>query len=446
MYVLLLIYFIFIFYLTIRGYDREKSDASYFFSSYKTTTTQSYISIFATETSVATILIFPAVGFEKNFNIIFLCIGYIIGRIIIAFFYIKHYHKISTLSLYEYISTKDSKKYLSFAYLLAKYISGSVRFYLAGYGLSQLTGISIELWLTGILILIAVYSLTGGLNSVILTDQIQGLLILVSGFFFVLYLGNHNSLLLKNLNTNISFDIYKSLYLLLGGILLTISSHGGDQDILQRIFSVEKLKDAQKSLVISGFLASIVILLFVLVGYFLLKHPNLNPKSPLLDYIYKLDNSFISLIIKNIFIVVVVAAAMSTLDSSIHSTGAIWKSIFLDLNKNFINYFYSLISLILMYLFSICFVFIETQKDFLSFALGFMNYVNGTLFASITLFVLYRKKLNTPVIFVTLLSNITITIICEYFSLYFALTTIISFFIAFLCGWFIMQYYEKNYN
>jgi len=207
---------------------------------------------------------------------------------------------------------------------------------------------------------------------------------------------------------------------------------------LQRVFSISNLKEARKSLIISGFLASFVILIFVMVGYLLINHP-LNASSPLLDFINQLDHSIHSLIIKNIFLVILVAAAMSTLDSSIHSTGAIWKSIFVDFNKNFSNYIYSLVSLIIMFFLSIFFIFLESQKDFLSFALGSMNYVNGTLFSVVTLFVLYRKKLNSITILLILFSNIFITALCEFYSLYFALTTVISFVGSFFVGWFFLN-------
>ncbi len=184
MYFFLLFYLLILLYFTYKGFDKEKSDESYFFSSYKTNYFSSFISIFATETSVATLLIFPTTGYSKNFNIIFLCLGYIIGRIVVALYFLKHYHKISSLSLYEFITKKNSKFYLSFAYLIAKYISGSVRFYLAGFGLHHITNISMEFWLTIIILIVGIYSLTGGLKSVILTDQIQGLLIVIAGIFF----------------------------------------------------------------------------------------------------------------------------------------------------------------------------------------------------------------------------------------------------------------------
>lgn len=441
MYIFLILYLIFIFYLSIRGYDKEKSDTSYFFSSYQTTTFKSIISIFATETSVATILIFPAIGYAKNFNIVFLCLGYLLGRIVVAFFYLKHFHHRGFLSMYEYITETKSKNYLSFAYLLAKYISGSVRFYMAGYGLQQLTNIRIEIWLAGSMFLIAIYSLTGGLKSVILTDQIQGILIIITGIIFLFHFISLDSFHSTQIWWDLQLEPTKSLLLFFGSFLLTLSSHGSDQDILQRIFSVKELKKAQISMILSGFVASIVILIFVLTGYFLISFQELDQKSPLLDFITRVEQYSIY---KGLFLVLIVAAAMSTMDSSIHSTGAIWKSILNESHIKLPNYVYSMISLISMYILSNIFIFVETKKDFLSFALGSMNYVNGTLFSTVLLFILFKKKLNVKIILLILFTNIIITTICEYFQFYFALTTILSFLIAFFVGFIFIKYYEKT--
>ncbi len=149
-------------------------------------------------------------------------------------------------------------------------------------------------------------------------------------------------------------------------------------------------------------------------------------------------------IYKGLFLVLIVAAAMSTMDSSIHSTGAIWKSILNESHIKLPNYVYSMISLIIMYILSNIFIFIETKKDFLSFALGSMNYINGTLFSTVLLFILFKKKLNFKIILLILFANIIITTVCEYFELYFALTTIISFLIAFFLGFVYFKFYETT--
>lgn len=429
------IYLIFLFVLTIKGIDKQKTDSSYFFDSYKTHWIYSLISLFATEVSVATILIFPSLGYEKNLNIIFLCLGYILGRFIVAKFYLKKYHKISKLSLYEHISEENSKHYLSFIYLFAKYISGSVRFYLAAYGMYQLTNIPIVIWLFIIAFVVAFYSASGGLKSVILTDQFQGWIVFLSGFILLTFLilkgtpqFSIQNDIVQNLKAKDSFALF------FGSLLLTISTHGADQDLLQRIFSVGEYQKAKLALILSGFISSFVILIFFFIGFLLKSNMDLNPKSPLLDFIMNLsDNQSSLVLLKSLFIVLMMATSMSTLDSSIHSTGAIWKSILIKKIK-IKNYHYSLLSLLLMLLFSMIFIRLEKIKDFFSLAFGFMNFINGSLFSFITIYVLYQKKLTKYLIVVISITNIVIVSFCEAMNLFWPITTIISFLSSLIIG------------
>ncbi|MFN3603747.1 MAG: sodium:solute symporter family transporter [Leptonema sp. (in: bacteria)] len=443
--VLPILYFLFLLFLTIKGITKEKTDSAYFFDSHKTNWFYSLISLIATETSVATILIFPSLGFQKNFNIFFLCLGYIVGRFIVAFYYLKHYHKLSSLSLYEHISEENSHNYLSFAYLVAKYISGSIRFFLAAFGMYQLTEVSIIFWLILIALFVALYSGTGGLKSVILTDQLQGWIVFLSAVFFILYLNENYSFSLsleKDLSQNI--EIKNSLILFFGSLLITISTHGGDQDLLQRIFSIQNYKKARLSLFLSGFVASIIILLFFYIGYTLFFIEKLNPKSPLLDFINRLpETNLYSDFTKSLFFVVLLAASMSTLDSSIHSTGAIWKAI-LRKKISIKNYYYSLFSLVLMLFFAFLFIEMEKYKDFFSLAFGFMNFINGALFSFITLYVIFKKKLQKNLVIIILFWNILAVVICESLNLFWASTTIISFFSSLMLG--LLIYLKKSFN
>ncbi|MCS7204708.1 MAG: hypothetical protein NZ853_03340 [Leptospiraceae bacterium] len=445
-YFLLIVYFAILTYITILGIDKEKSDDSYFYNHRQTSWKSSLISIFATETSVATILIFPAVGYEKNGSIIFLGLGYIVGRYLVSWFYLPHIHQLPSLSLYEGITTPKGKYVLSSAFLIAKYISGSVRFFLAGYAVSQITQLPIVWNLILMGFFVGIYSLSGGLRSVILTDQFQGGIMILFGILVLLLFSFDGSFFVRL--DELNFSLSRSLFLFFGGILLTLSSHGADQDILQRVLSVRKLDEAKRSLFTSGWVVFFVILIFFLIGYEISHEGEFDKKSPLLSYVLSIPHDLLlSLVLKNLFLVFVFAAAMSTLDSTIHSTGAIWKSLLRKFPWNFKNYFYSLISLVVMFSFSLVYIFYKKNQDFLSFALGMMNYVNGVLFTTTTLYILFRKPLSSKVIVLSIATNVTTTLICEFFELYFALTTIISFLTTFIVstiGFLILELIKKT--
>ncbi|MCX7632568.1 MAG: hypothetical protein N2Z22_04455, partial [Turneriella sp.] len=54
-----------------------------------------------------------------------------------------------------------------------------------------------------------------------------------------------------------------------GGALLTISSHGTDQLIVQKVLACRNLRDAQKAMIASGILADLQFLLFLFIGVWL---------------------------------------------------------------------------------------------------------------------------------------------------------------------------------
>src|SRR5207344_134895 len=55
----------------------------------------------------------------------------------------------------------------------------------------------------------------------------------------------------------------------LGGAFLTMSSHGADQLIVQRLLACRGLKDAQRALIVSGFAILVQMTLFASIGVML---------------------------------------------------------------------------------------------------------------------------------------------------------------------------------
>jgi SSS family solute:Na+ symporter len=56
---------------------------------------------------------------------------------------------------------------------------------------------------------------------------------------------------------------------LLGGVALTLSTHGTDQFLVQRLLSAKTLKEAQRGLVLSGFIVFVQFVLFLVIGVML---------------------------------------------------------------------------------------------------------------------------------------------------------------------------------
>ncbi|MCI5072387.1 hypothetical protein MRY82_05530 [bacterium] len=420
---------------------KQTTDKSYFLANRNIGLVPSVLSVVATETSVATILIFPAVGMSSSYQLAWLGMGYIIGRWLVAYFYLQKLYEPHKLSIYQTIcgNNANAKKVLSAAYLLAKFISSGVRFFMAGYALNQLLNIPIGTCLIMITFIVGLYSLLGGLQAVIFTDQIQAYIILLMGFFLCIHFTQHYTVedwFAQSSWINTQANHHNALYfisLLIGGIFIPIGSHGADQDLNQRVLAVKSLPEAQKAMVLSGVGATLVIVLYLTVGI-LLKQSNLHgldAKSPLVSYMMTINNP----LFLGSFTVLVFAAAMSTLDSAINSTGAIWKSIFSSERS---GQYWSFLSLLCLLGFALLFIQINQHaKDFLSLAMGSMNYINGGLIGILSLFVFLKRPVNTSMIISALLGGFFSTVFANFYikpALAWSWTIVLSSTLAFALG------------
>lgn len=391
---------------------RSKSgDEEYFFASRGLSSLRAFLSVISSETSVATTVIFPAAGLGGGFTLIWMLLGYIVGRTIVALFYLRALYESSRLTIYQTMSANH--RILECAYLLAKYISGGSRYFIGGYALSQLLGGPTLVWILVVAVCVAAYSLTGGLRAVVAMDQIQSVLIVGTGVFLCVYLYGsvpEGAFVFPAFTDWNPANKTFSPVLFLAGAVLSIGSHGADQDLLLRILATRDFRSAQRSLILSGFGAALLISVYLFVGHLLLcvNGPGLDTKSPLADFVTQSDLP----LMHGLFLVLLAAAAMSSLDSTIHSTGAVWKSL---MNSKLVGRWWSALSLLIMIVFAGGFTAIQGRhEDFLSLCMGSMNYVNGGLIGIFTVFTFYPRRMTGAGVVAGLAAGFFTTLTCEW--------------------------------
>ncbi|MCE9596981.1 MAG: hypothetical protein K8S54_03350 [Spirochaetia bacterium] len=395
--------------------DQDRGDGQYFLAGRNIGATPAILSVVANETSVATVMIFPAAGFASDFVLLWLCLGYIAGRGLVGWLFMQKLYDNHKLSIYETIGgSRAGSVPLATAYVLAKYIANGARFYMAGYALQQLFGWSIGGWIVLVAAIVAVYSLTGGIRAVVVTDQIQGSVIYVMGITLCGILiwslfqngSAHQafvSLRLIDTTANLSNGNYW-LTLFLGGMVLSIGTHGADQDMIQRLLATRDSSKASRSVFYSGIGATIVILTYLGIGVLLREtgHSELDVKSPLVDYIFRLKEPLLA----GCFSVLLLSTGMSSLDSSTNSTGAIWKFIF---NSKKPGIYWSVFSLICLVMSALLFSWLG-RSDFLTLALGSMSYIHGALIAILVTYTFFPKLICPVGIILSILSGPLATI------------------------------------
>ena len=244
----------------------------------------SMLSIVATETSVLTFISIPGLAYRDDWFFLQLAIGYIIGRILVSVFLLPQYFKSGVTSIYEVIGHKfgpEIQKVASGIFLITRILADGVRFLATAVVVQVITGWPLASAVLIIGAVTLVYTLFGGIRTVVWVDSIQFILYLFGGvastiivlnqldqsIFEVLpTLSDQGKLSIFNWSGSLIKDPYYFLSAIIGGALLSFSSHGVDHMMVQRVLGTKDLNAARKAMVGSGIFVFIQFGVFLLAG------------------------------------------------------------------------------------------------------------------------------------------------------------------------------------
>lgn len=297
-------------------------------------------SIVATETSMLTVISIPAVAYLGTMQFLQIVVGYILGRIVIAYYMLPAYFAGEQRTAYTYLNKRFGESFqriISGVFLVTRLLADGVRLFAAAIPIKLITGLDYPTSIAIIGILTLAYTYYGGLKSVIWIDVLQ-LFVYIAGGLAIIYfvvtgldssvwatVSNADKLSWIQWPTSITelFSVpYNLVGALIGGFFLTLASHGTDHLIVQRLLACPTLADARKAIISSGFVVFLQFLLFLWVGMNLYAYYGGAPMAELglsradevlPKYVIEVLPAGISgFIIAGLF-----AAAMSTLSSSL---------------------------------------------------------------------------------------------------------------------------------
>jgi len=294
------------------------------------------LSIVATETSVLTFISVPGLAYRDDWFFLQLAIGYIIGRILVSLFLLPQYFKSGVTSIYEIIGQKfgpDIQKVASGVFSITRVLADGVRFLATAVVVQVITGWSLSLAVLIIGVVTIIYTLSGGIRTVVWVDSIQFVLYLFGGiasifivmshldqpFFAVLSsLADQGKIAVFNWQGDLMKDPYLFISAVVGGILLSFSSHGVDYMMVQRVLGTRNLKSARKAMIGSGIFVFLQFGVFLLAGsliYVLMGGIEMERDREFTSFIV----NYLPVGLKGVLLAGVLSAAMSTLSSSINS-------------------------------------------------------------------------------------------------------------------------------
>lgn len=414
---------------------KQKTAKDYFLSEKAIPWWAVCFAVVATETSALTFISIPGVAYVSNLNFLQIAIGYILGRIIVSWFLLPKYFEGELLTAYAYLERRfgaKTKNFASSVFMITRVFADGVRLYATaipiaiifkGYNLFSGTP-DWEIYSIAIILMAAVtlvYTYIGGVRAVIWTDVIQMFIYIGGGILALIVL---TGLIPSSFTDSISglsqkgkldffnfywagdfFDKpYTFIASVLGGMFLSMASHGTDQLIVQRLLTTESLKKSQKALIWSGIIVFFQFLLFLVIGSML--------------YIFfsgevmKSDEVFPKFIIHNmptgisgIIIAGLLAAAMSTLSGSISAlsstlVGDIYKPYW---GKNKSDAQMLSVSRVVALIWSVililsAFIFMNSNKAVVELGLSIASFTYGGLLGTFLLGIFFKKVKQTDAV------------------------------------------------
>ena len=285
-------------------------------------------SLIAAETSAGTFLGTPGEGFSlRNYTYLQLAIGTILARILVSYIFIKPYYDYKVYSIYEYLTARfgsATKNAASAVFLFTRLLASGARLYVAAIALAlgyeMVRGVrpdqteTLVIYLGAIIaivLLTAVYTTLGGIKAVIWTDVIQasimiGSALIAVGLLYFSIPGGWHEIAQRHGGFHFSDFITTGLdpaktgwakikgmfgieYTIFAGVIgstfMTMSTHGTDQDMVQRMLTAPDVRRSRRSLILSGLADIPIAFTFLSIGvllwaFYQTHTDHLAPKTP----------------------------------------------------------------------------------------------------------------------------------------------------------------------
>jgi SSS family transporter len=246
-------------------------------------------SVVATETSALTFISIPGLAYLTDLSFLQIAIGYLFGRIVIAYTLLPRYFEGELVTAYALLERRFgivTRRFASIVFMATRAFGDSVRVFATAIPVALIIGPVIPTqWVTPVSILIlgvftVIYTYHGGMRAVVWTDVLQTGVYLLGGAA-ALYLigrgvdGGWSAIFdrasaagkLRVFDFYTGFDRPHTIFAgLIGGAFLSMASHGADQLIVQRLLASANLRDARRALIGSGIFVIAQFALFLIIG------------------------------------------------------------------------------------------------------------------------------------------------------------------------------------
>lgn len=302
------------------------------------------MSIFATFVSSISFLALPGSAFISNWNAFAFSLSIPVASYMAVKFFVPLYRKANSPSAYSYLETRFgpwARIYASACYLLTQIMRMGTILYLLALPVNAMFGWNIVIIIVVTGLAVMMYSMLGGLQAVVWTDAIQGIIMISGAVLCLVYIlfampegpgqmidiaNEHNKFSLGSFKLSLTESTF--WVVLVYGIFINLQNYGIDQNYVQRYMASKSDREAKRSAMYGGLLYIPVSLIFFFIGSALFSYYTAIPDALPAEYaeagmsdrvfpffiVNNLPAGFTGLLIASIF-----AAGMSTISTSVNS-------------------------------------------------------------------------------------------------------------------------------
>lgn len=223
-------------------------------------------------------------------------LGYLVGYWVIILVLLPLYYRLNLISIYTYLEQRFDRwsyKTGAFFFLISRSLGSALRLFLAAtvLHLFLFKGWNVPFFVTvaTTIILIWVYTFRGGVKTIVYTDSFQTLFLVTAVCVAVWQIASQLGYSFGQVANIFSESEYSKMFhfedpktasffpkMFLGGMFITITMTGLDQEIMQKNLTCKNLKEAQKNMFWFSLTLVVVNLLFLALGALLYIYSDTN--------------------------------------------------------------------------------------------------------------------------------------------------------------------------
>ena len=338
--IIMAVYFAVLYLISVLVSRKDSDNDAFFMGNRKSPWWAVAIAMVGTSISGVTFVSVPGWVRESDMTYMQMAFGFFFGYLVVAFLLLPLYYRMNLITIYGYLEQRFGKwsyKTGSVFFILSKLIGAAARLYLVAMILQLLVfthwGIPFYATVTGIILLIWLYTHRSGIKTIIWTDMLQTICFLTAlvliiwqvairldlnftGVVDVVQQSKHFRIFVFD-DWGSKQNFFKQFF---SGVFITIVMTGLDQDMMQKNLTCKSLKDAKKNMIIYGAMFAPINFLFLSLGILLLAFasqqqlvlPDLSDKI-----LPMLAEGYLGFPVLVFFTVGIVAAAFSSADSAL---------------------------------------------------------------------------------------------------------------------------------